>query len=308
MLDRLTLAAEVAAALSNGHAVVAVESAWITHGFEYPENRDIAFAAQAAIRERGAVPAIIAICDGRICVGLTDTQVQQLATAANAWRTARPTLSFALTRSGWASTTVSATLIATAAAGIRVLATGGIGGVHGNPHRQSALASESLDVSADLDQLARSPVAVVCAGPKSILDVAATIEALESRGVPVVTIGAQNVPGYWSQDSGITSPVSVPSVLEAGRMASLQLSLGLGGMLICRSIPPSDAIPRDDLIRSIAAAIEAAQTADVRGGAVTPWILARLAEATDGRSINATKAAVVHSARLAAELATLIDV
>ncbi|MFI5287894.1 MAG: pseudouridine-5'-phosphate glycosidase [Candidatus Dormibacteria bacterium] len=294
---------EVVAALCDGTPVVALESALITHGFDHPENVAVARSTQATIRAAGAVPAIIAIHQGQVRVGLTDSELEHLASDPEVLRASRPTLAYALNRDGWASTTVSATLIACAAAGIRVFATGGIGGMHRSSHPQSVNEPASLDVSSDLDELAHSQVAVVCAGPKSILAVAATIEALETRGVPVVTIGGTQVPGYWSEQSDVVSPISVASVADAARIANLHLSLDLGGLLICTPIPAASAIPRDELERNISTAIADAESAGVHGPAVTPWVLTHIAERTSGRTLTATIALVTNSAQVAAELA-----
>jgi pseudouridylate synthase len=302
----LQVAPEVAAALRDRAPIVALESALITHGFEHPENVAVALSMQAAVRETGAVPAIVAIYDGQIRVGLTDSELEHLASDPNVLRASRPTVAYALTRGGWASTTVSATLIAAAAAGIRVFATGGIGGIHRSSHPVPYADPASYDVSADLDEIAHSQVAVVCAGPKSILAVAATIEALETRGVPVITIGAANVPGYWSEQSDTVSPISVPSVVDAARIALLHLSLELGGLLICAPIPATRSIPHDELERSISAAITEAESAGVRGSAVTPWVLARIAERTSGQTQTATIALVNSSVQVAAKLAALM--
>ncbi|HEX5824990.1 MAG TPA: pseudouridine-5'-phosphate glycosidase, partial [Candidatus Limnocylindrales bacterium] len=230
--DRLVVAADVAAALADGRPVVALESTLISHGLPYPANLEVARSSEAAVRESGAVPATVAIHDGRLLVGLDDEALEGLAIApaGSVRKAARPSLAVALALGSWAATTVSATMIAAHAAGIRVFATGGIGGVHrgalGGP-------SPSLDISSDLEELGRTPMAVVCAGPKAILDVPATLEYLETRGVPVVTIGQAELPGFYARSSGLASPETVASVEEAARIVAVHLELGLGGFLVC---------------------------------------------------------------------------
>jgi pseudouridylate synthase len=288
--------------------VVALESAFISHGFTYPQNRDIALASQAAVREVGALPATVAIHDGELVVGLSPDEVDELAASRDVVKAARPKLAYALARGGWGSTTVSSTMMAAAAAGIRVFAVGGIGGIHRGALGSPAGGHPTLDISCDLNELARTPVVVVCAGPKSILDVGLTIEALETRGVPVLTIGSERLAGYWALESGVMSPISVPSIDEAARIAITHLSLGPGsGMLVCTQVPSAQALPAELVEREILVASADAQSAGVQGDAVTPWLLDRLAERTGGRTIVATAALIVNNAAVAARLATLIQ-
>lgn len=307
--DRLTIAAWVGAALAEGLPVVALESTLISHGLPYPTNLEVALAAEAAIREAGATPATIAIRDGRILVGLDEAELQALATAApgSVLKAARPSLAAALDRRGWAATTVSATMIAAHAAGIRVFATGGIGGVHRGAFGATAAgepsAPASLDVSSDLEELARTPVAVVSAGPKAILDAALTLEYLETRGVPVVTIGQGDLPGFFARSSGIPSPDSVADPEAAARRLAMHLSIGLGsGMLVCVPVPESDALPENAARAAIDAAIAEAAAAGVHGPALTPWLLARIAILTEGASVRANTALIVNNARAAGQI------
>jgi pseudouridine-5'-phosphate glycosidase len=239
----------------------------------------------------------VAIHEGRLLVGLDDAALEALATAppGSVLKAARPSLARALAGGGWAATTVSATMIAAHAAGIRVFATGGIGGVH-----RGALggASPSLDISSDLEELGRTPMAVVCAGPKAILDVPATLEYLETRGVPVVTIGQDELPGFYARSSGIRSPASVPDVAAAAEVVRVQLELRLGGILVCVPVP-------EDVARgAIERAIDEAEAAGITGPATTPWLLARIAELTEGGSVRANTALIVNDARVAGQLAT----
>jgi pseudouridine-5'-phosphate glycosidase len=305
--DRLSIQPEVAAALAARRPVVALESTLISHGLPYPQNVEVARASERAVRESGAVPATVAIRDGAILIGLDDAALEALATAAagSVLKAARPTLSAALTRAGWSATTVSATMIAAHAAGIRVFATGGIGGVHrgalGGP---AATEPPTLDISSDLEELARTPMIVVCAGPKGILDVPATLEVLETRGVPVVAIGQEELPGFTARSSGIRAPWSVPDVASATDLAAAHLDLGLGsGIVICVPVPADVALP-DALAREVAdRAAREADAAGIHGPALTPWLLARIAEITGGASVRANTALIVNDARVAGEIA-----
>src|SRR5687767_10479965 len=223
--ERLVVAADVASALAEGRPVVALESTLISHGLPYPQNLEVALASEAAVRETdGAVAATVAIRDGRLLVGLDAAALEALATApaGSVRKAARPTMAVALGEGGWAATTVSATMIAAHAAAIRVFATGGIGGVHRGALAGSAGspggAAASFDISSDLEELGRTPMAVVCAGPKAILDVPATLEYLETRGVPVVAIGQPELPGFFARSAGVPAPASVPDVAAAAEL------------------------------------------------------------------------------------------
>jgi pseudouridine-5'-phosphate glycosidase len=311
VLDRLVVAAELADALRAGRPVVALESTLISHGLPYPANLEVARASEAAVRAAGAIPATIAIRDGQFLVGLSDADLETLANAPSGTvrKAARPSLAVAIEAGGWAATTVSATMIAARAAGIRVIATGGIGGVH-----RGALAAggdsahpATLDISSDLEELARTPMAVVCAGPKAILDVPATLEYLETRGVPVVAVGQDELPGFYSRTLGVPAPASVPDVAAAARLAKTHLGLGSGGaILICVPIPPTDALPGDIATEAIERAIDEADAAAIAGPALTPWLLARIGELTDGASIRANTALIVNNAAVAGALAVLL--
>jgi pseudouridine-5'-phosphate glycosidase len=304
--DRLVVAADVAGALADGRPVVALESTFISHGLPHPQNLEVALASEAAVRDAGATPATIAIRDGRILVGLDDSQLDALAGAptGSVAKAARPSLAPALAGQGWAATTVSAAMIVAAAAGMRVLATGGIGGVH-----RGAVggASPSLDVSADLEELARTPVAVVCAGPKAILDLPLTLEYLETRGVPVVVIGQDEMPGFYSRASGVAAPATVADVSAAAELVAIHLDLRLGsGILVCVPVPAADALSLADARRAVAQAIDEAGRVAIKGPALTPWLLGRVAELTGGRSVRANIALIVNNAAVAARLAVAI--
>ncbi len=295
---------DVGAALAAGRPVVALESTLITHGLPRPLNLEVARAAERAVAAEGGVPATVAIRDGCLVVGLTDGELDELA-HARAGKASRHNLAAALTAGGWWGSTVSATMIAAHSAGIRVFATGGIGGVHRGAER-------SLDVSADLAELARTPVAVVCSGPKAILDAAATLEYLETQGVPVIGLGTAELPGFWSRSSGLPVPVTVRDEFEAARIVMRHWSLGLGsGAVIAVPVPEADALARDESDAAVAQALAEAHTADAgdatrTGPAATPWLLARVAELTEGRSLKANAALIVNNAGVAARLAVAL--
>ncbi len=308
---RLDVAPEAAAALASGRPVVALESTLISHGLPYPHSVEVARASEAAVRESGAVPVTVAIRDGRVLIGLDDAALALLATTPGVRKVARPTLAGALASGGWGATTVSATMLAAHAAGIRVFATGGIGGVHAGAFELSTgpddrVRPPSVDVSVDLDELARTPVVVVCAGPKAILDVPATLEVLESRGVPVVAIGTDELPGFFSRASGIPAPQSVPDVAAAAALAALHLELLGTGLLICVPVPAADELPRPEALAAIMQATTEAEAAGVHGPALTPWVLRRVADLTDGRSVRANTALIINDARIAGRLAAAL--
>jgi pseudouridine-5'-phosphate glycosidase len=310
--DRLVVAPEVADALRTGRPVVALESTLISHGLPYPLNLEVATAAEAAVRESGAVPATIAIRDGRVIVGIAAAVLVELATAADVRKVARPTLAGALAAHVLGATTVSATMLASAAAGIRVFATGGIGGVHPGAFEPSTAPDGTrrppgLDVSVDLEELARTAVVVVCAGPKAILDVAGTLEVLESRGVPVVAVGTDELPGFFSRASGIAAPQHVADIAAAANLARTHLALRLGsGVLICVPVPVADELPRAEALAAISRATADAKEAGIHGPALTPWVLQRVAELTDGRSMRANTALIINDARVAGLLAAAL--
>jgi pseudouridylate synthase len=309
---RLSVDAEVRDALAAGHPVVALESTLISHGLPYPQNLEVAQASEAAVRSTGAVPATVAIRDGRLLVGLDAAGLEALATApaGSVRKAARPSLAAALAAGGWATTTVSGTMIAASAAGIRVFATGGIGGVHRGAldgTGGSGGRPPTLDVSADLEELARTPMAVVCAGPKAILDVPATLEYLETRGVPVIAVGQEALPGFFARSAGIRAPDSVADVRGAADLVATHLGLGLSaGIVVCVPVPQADALPDAEARDAVERAVRDADQAGIGGPELTPWLLARIATLTNGASIRANTALIVNDARSAGVLATLL--
>ena len=302
----LRVSARVRDALAGGRPVVALESTLITHGFAPPLNLEAARRAEAAVRAGGAVPATVAVAGGRLLVGLSEAQLDELAAARSPSKASRATLAVALAGGGWAGTTVSATMIAASLAGIRVFATGGIGGVHRGGER-------TMDISADLDELARTPVLVVCAGPKSVLDIDLTLEYLETRGVPVLGFGTRELAGFYSRSSGRQLEASVADADEAARVARAHWGLALGGptlasgVLVCVPLPEDGALPRDEAEAAIAQALADAQASHIHGPAATPFVLARVAEITDGRSVRANMALIENNARVAAQIANALS-
>ena len=294
------LAPEVAAALREGRPVVALESTILTHGMPYPENLRMAQSVEAIIREEGAVPATIAVIDGELRVGLEPDALDALAQRSDALKVSRADLPFALSQRLTGGTTVAATMIIAHLAGIAVFATGGIGGVHQG-------AETSFDESADLTELSRTGVIVVSAGAKAILDIPKTLERLESLGVPVVVYRADVMPAFWSRTSDIAAPLRLDSAEDIARFERTRRALGYSaGMLIANPIAAGDEIPSAEMASYIAEAQADALAAGVTGKAVTPWLLGRILEITDGRSLVTNIALVQQNARLAAQIATAL--
>jgi pseudouridine-5'-phosphate glycosidase len=294
----LAVAPRVSEALEAGRPVVALESTLITHGFAHPMGVAAARNAEAAVRAAGAEPATVAVAGGRLLVGLSDDELEQIATASAPAKASRATLALALAGGGWAGTTVSATMIAASLAGIRVFATGGIGGVHRG-------ASTSFDISADLTELAVTPVAVVSAGIKSILDIGLTLERLETLGVPVIVNGSDDFPSFYSRRSGLAAPRRVDGPAEiAAFMVAAWHTLGLTtGISIANPIPADDEIPVEQIQGVIDEALAELDARGIGGQDVTPFLLGRIVEQTDGRSLTANVALVKHNAAVAAQIA-----
>lgn len=290
---------EVADALRDGAAVVALESTIITHGMPYPDNLDMARSVEAVIRQQGAVPATIAVIDGALHIGLSDLQAEQLAQTKNAMKLSRADLAYAMIAKQTGGTTVAATMMAAHAAGIYVFATGGIGGVHKG-------AETSFDISADLDELARTPVTVVSAGAKAILDIPKTLEALETRGVPIIAFGQSELPAFWSRNSGIDAPLrmdSAQAIAELMSKRSAQEAFAHGGILIANPVPADAEIPLEEMSVFIDQAQQEADAQGIAGKDVTPWLLGRVLEISSGRSLQTNIALVENNARLAANIA-----
>jgi pseudouridine-5'-phosphate glycosidase len=289
--------APVAEALAVGLPVVALESTIITHGMPYPDNSAMAANVEKIIRDEGAVPATIAVIDGRLKVGLSDAEREALARTNGAMKLSRADLGFAVAQGRTGGTTVAATMIAAHLAGISVFATGGIGGVHKG-------AEKSFDISADLDELARTPVIVVSAGAKAILDIEKTLEVLETRGVPVVAFGSDVMPAFWSQQSSFAAPLRLDAAEEIANFFKTRRALGIdGGMLVANPVPEADEIAAEVMAGHIRAAQQAADQQGISGKAVTPFLLAKILELTGGASLKTNIALVENNARLAARVA-----
>jgi pseudouridine-5'-phosphate glycosidase len=294
----LDIAPEVSAALQSGRAVVALESTIISHGMPYPRNVETAAIVEATVREAGATPATIAILNGRLKVGLSAEEIQHLGEQGqNVIKCSRRDLPFVIERRQDGATTVAATMIIAAMAGIRVFATGGIGGVHRG-------VEETMDISADLEELARTNVAVVCAGVKSILDIGRTLEYLETRGVPVIGYQTDTLPAFYSSDSGFPIDYRVNTTIEVAAAMKTKWELGLsGGMLIAVPIPNELALASDDIDNVIEDALNDMRQREITGKDTTPFLLANIVERTGGRSLDANIQLVINNARLAAAIA-----
>ncbi|HKK36698.1 MAG TPA: pseudouridine-5'-phosphate glycosidase [Paracoccaceae bacterium] len=289
----------VADALAEGRPVVALESTILAHGLPAPRNLEVAAALEDVVRAGGAVPATIAVLDGRLRVGLDAAALERLA-AGGVAKLSRADLAAALATGGDGATTVAATMIAARAAGIEVFATGGIGGVHRG-------AEATWDVSADLRELAETPVTVVAAGAKAILDLPRTLEVLETLGVPVIGWRTDAFPAFWSRESGLPCPLRMETAAEVARAHRMRAALGLpGGQLLAVPIPEAAEVPRAEIEAAVADALAAAARDGVTGKAVTPFLLSRIVEATGGRSLEANVALVLNDAAVATEVAVAL--
>ncbi len=293
----ITLSPEVAAARAQARPIVALESTIITHGMPYPRNLETAQAVEAAVRQAGAVPATIAVLDGQLHAGLSEGQLQGLAQAKGVAKLSRADMAACMVTGGTGATTVAATMIGAHLAGIEVFATGGIGGVHQG-------AELSFDISADLQELAQTPVTVVCAGAKAILDLPKTLEVLETLGVPTIAYGQDDFPAFWSRRSGLRAPLRMDRAAQIAAAHRLRAQMGLrGGQLVANPVPEASEIPAPELAQAIAIANADAQAKGIQGKAVTPFLLARILDLTGGRSLETNIALVLNNARLAAEIA-----
>lgn len=293
----LRIAEPVRAALAVGQPVVALESTVIAHGLPYPTNVEVALAMEAAIRTEGATPATIALLDGAIVIGLDATEITRLATTPNVRKASRRDLAVALAQRATAATTVAGTLACAALAGLRVFATGGIGGAHRG-------AAQSFDISADLVELTRAPIITVCAGAKAILDLPLTLEYLETQGVPVIGLATDELPAFYSRESGLPVPHQAADAVEVAAIARAQWESGLGGgLLVVCPIPAAHALPATLTAGAITQALDEAQAQGVGGPALTPFLLARVAELTGGASLAANRALLLNNATIAAQIA-----
>lgn len=297
MMIPITYSAEVRAAQARGGAIVALESTIITHGMPYPQNVDTAKLVQSDVRDLGATPATMAVIDGTLHVGLEDSQLNALGQAKGVAKLSRADMAACIANGATGATTVAATMIAARLAGIAVFATGGIGGVHQG-------AEVSFDISADLHELAQTPVTVVAAGAKAILDLKKTYEVLETLGVPVIAYGQDHLPAFWSATSDLPAPLRMDTPALIAKSHAMRAAMGLGGgQLVCNPIPAGDEIPARVLAPVIAQALREAEERGIAAKAVTPFLLDRIFALTDGRSLAANIALVRNNARLAAHIA-----
>ncbi len=297
MMLKLNFSEEVQAARDAGLPLVALESTIITHGLPQPRNLEVAQQAEQQVRDLGAVPATIAVLGGALQIGLSRQQLEQLSKATGVWKLSRADLAVAISQGVTGATTVAATMIAAHLAGISVFATGGIGGVHRG-------AELDFDVSADLEELAKTPVIVVSAGAKAILDLPKTLEVLETKGVPVIGYQINELPAFWSRESGLNAPLRLDTAGEIAAAFQMRCSLGIeGGQLIANPVPQEMEIPASIISPAIDTAIRAAQEQGIKGKEATPFLLSEVLKATDGRSLETNVALLLNNCRLAAEIA-----
>lgn len=295
--EYLLIKPEIEEALKKGLPVVALESTIISHGMPYPENVKTAREVERIVRENGAIPATIAILNGKMTVGLNEEELELLGTSKNVVKASRRDLPFIIAKKMNGATTVAATMIIAALAGIKVFATGGIGGVHRN-------AQETFDISADLQELANTNVAVVCAGAKSILDIGLTLEYLETQGVPVVGFGTDEFPAFYTRKSGFKVDYRVDSEVELALALKVKWDLGLkGGIVIGNPIPYQYEMDYDLINNAINEALEEAESKGIKGKDTTPFLLSKVKDITEGKSLESNIQLVYNNAKLAAKLA-----
>ena len=293
----LESSAEVQHARANGAPIVALESTIITHGMPSPQTGEPARRGGAEVRAHGAVPATIAVMQGRLHIGLSEAELDALGQSQGVAKLSRADLAACLAGGGTGATTVAATMICARLAGIEVFATGGIGGVHRG-------AETSFDISADLMELAQTPVTVIAAGAKAILDLPKTLEVLETQGVPVISYGQDDFPAFWSRSSGLKAPLRMDSAAQIAAAHRMRGLIGLpGGQLVANPIPPEAEIPRAEIMPVVEAALAEAEAKGIAAKAVTPFLLQRIFELTGGRSLTANIALVLSNARLGAAIA-----
>ncbi len=295
--DLIEFSPEVAAARVAGTPLVALESTIISHGMPWPQNVQTARDVEAIIRAEGAAPATIAVLAGKIRIGLSDDELDLLGRSPDAMKLSRRDLAYGLSSGKPGATTVAATMICARLGGIEVFVTGGIGGVHRGGH-------ESFDISADLQELAQTPVAVVCAGAKSILDIGLTLEYLETQGVPVVALGQDNFAAFYTPDSGFKADFRIDDPADLARFIRTKWTLGLeGGVVVSNPVPAESAMPREQIEAITRQALQECGSQGITGKAVTPFLLARIKALTGGASLATNIALVKHNARVGARLA-----
>ena len=295
--DYLNIHPEIKEALAGNKPIVALESTIIAHGMPYPQNIQTAMEVETIVRENGAIPATIAVLDGKLCVGLNPAQLEMLGNARDVWKVSIRDLPFVVSQQLRGATTVASTMHIASLAGIRIFVTGGIGGVHRG-------AETSMDISADLSEMARTSVAVVSAGVKSILDIGLTLEYLETMGVPVVTYGQDDFPAFYSRSSGFKSPLQLDDPSSIAAMLRVKWQLGLNGsVMIANPVPVSMEIPFAQMEVFIRQALNEADLHNISGKRITPFLLKTIAEKTGGESLTANIALVKNNAALGAQIA-----
>ncbi len=293
----LKISYEVSNALSNNLPIVALESTIIAHGMPYPKNVETALAVEQTVRDNGAIPATIAIINGKCCVGLSAEEIELFGKEKDVWKVSLRDMPYVVSQKLFGATTVAATMRIAAMAGIKIFVTGGIGGVHRG-------AENSMDISADLTEMATTNVAVISAGVKSILDIGLTLEYLETQGIPVVTVGQDAFPSFYSRESGFTSPLRLDTPQQIAQLLQTKWALGLNGsVLIANPITANDEVPQQEMEEHILHALEAAKKANINGKAVTPFLLQYIAQHTNGESLEANIALIKHNAQLGAAIA-----
>ena len=294
---KIEYSSDVEQAIKNNEPIVALESTIITHGMPWPENLKTAKSVESVIREYGATPATIAIINGVIKVGLEDESLSELSKNKAVRKLSRADLAHCLVRKETGATTVAATMIIAKLAGIKIFATGGIGGVH-------KYAEKTFDISADLQELSQTSVSVVCAGPKAILDIPKTLEVLETLGVPVITFGQTSLPAFWSSDSPFASPLSLDDPSSIAKSHEIRKSLGLsGGQLIANPIPKADQIPFETIEPIVIEAVKLANEKNIIAKDLTPFILSKINQLSKGESLLANIALIKNNAKLASKIA-----
>ena len=294
---KIEYSSDVEQAIKNNEPIVALESTIITHGMPWPENLKTAKSVESVIREYGATPATIAIINGVIKVGLEDESLSELSKNKAVRKLSRADLAHCLVRKETGATTVAATMIIAKLAGIKIFATGGIGGVH-------KYAEQTFDISADLQELSQTSVSVVCAGPKAILDIPKTLEVLETLGVPVITFGQTSLPAFWSSDSPFASPLSLDDPSSIAKSHEIRKRLGLsGGQLIANPIPKADQIPFETIEPIVIKAVKLANEKNIIAKDLTPFILSKINQLSKGESLLANIALIKNNAKLASKIA-----
>ncbi len=297
MQSYLKISDEVQEAIKQHKPIVALESTIISHGMPYPKNVATALAVEQIVRDNGAIPATIAIINGKCCVGLSKEEIEVFGKEKNVWKVSLRDMPYVISKKIFGATTVAATMRIAAMAGIKVFVTGGIGGVHRG-------AEKTMDISADLTELSQTNVAVICAGVKSILDIGLTLEYLETLGIPVVTYGQDEFPSFYSRQSGYTSPIRLDEITEIADLIKTKWSLGLNGsVLIANPIEQKDEVPLNTMEQYIVQAIQQADAQGVKGKNVTPFLLQYIAEHTQGESLDANIALIKNNAQVGAKLA-----